>query len=359
MHLRGAFGFPGEFRGIEPMATAARFRVAYADSRCTGGLRVQRRAAALRRSIRHSTDVARGGAWAGWYRNSALLQLDDTIGSLREDHGITAEAVEGTIAPGVPRPWPAAVARKIARSFQRTVVQQLRARTPYDAEGRVRCNLARFGHLDRRQAARCLKRLQQLSSTTPPRVWAASFGAIWNRWATARRCQSACSHCLLGCEFGTDALEHYGRCPIVYRFAKSQLHLSFRFSTCWEYWNLVAPDDADTDRNPSWWPRFSLLHFAVLKTTNAARRRGRLCPAEAARALQQAAIEGARGHHLAAAWRQASPWHLAQHPGGQALTARTAIPQDQQTRQRVETPLEMATDQEHFASAGFLASWYS
>ena len=65
---------------------------------------------------------------------------------------------------------------------------------------------------------------------------------------------------------------------------------------------MVAPEDAETTRDEGWWPRLGLLHYAVLRTTNAARRRGRLSPEDAARALRQAAVEGARGHSLAAAW---------------------------------------------------------
>ena len=91
MNLRGAFGFAGEFRGIEPMATATRFRVAHSDSRSTGGLHIRRRAATLYRNIRHSTEVVRSGVWADWYRNSALLQLDDTIINLRDKYDITAK----------------------------------------------------------------------------------------------------------------------------------------------------------------------------------------------------------------------------------------------------------------------------
>ena len=46
------------------------------------------------------------------------------------------------------------------------------------------------------------------------------------------------------------------------------------------------------------WERWALLHYAVLKTTNAARVRAGLSAVEARHALWQAAMDGASGSHL-------------------------------------------------------------
>ncbi len=112
---------------------------------------------------------------------------------------------------------------------------------------------------------------------------------------------------MLGCTDGEDSLEHYGRCRLVWQFASKHLHIRCRFSPGWDYWTLTAPEDRETSQHTSWWPRMALLHYAVLRTAQAAHSRGRLSPEESQRALRQAAIEGARGHPLAAAWAASGP----------------------------------------------------
>ena len=308
LHLKRAFHIASEFKGVEPMATAARYRVATQDSRAVGGLDVPRRADRLRQALRDSVQIGVCGAWADWFRNSTILQLSDTMTYFHRELRVTQRSLEEEIAQGAPRPWERLVARRVVRSFQRSAASKVPDREFYNAGGRVRCNLGRFGFADRRQAARCLDRLRTLGKSVPPRVWAATFGVIWNRWATCRRRQSTSSWCLFGCPFGEDSVEHYGRCPVVWRFARERLQLRCRFSQPWEYWCLVAPEDFETARSSAWWERLALLHFAVLKVTNAARHRGILAEEEAPRALQQAAIEGARGQSsLTMAWCSCMP----------------------------------------------------
>ena len=89
-------------------------------------------------------------------------------------------------------------------------------------------------------------------------------------------------------------MEHYGRCPVVCCFAREHLQLDFRISPPWEHWCLVAPEDSD-NKHEGWWERVALLHYATLRTTNAARVVGGLPASESPRGLQQAAIEGAKG----------------------------------------------------------------
>ena len=171
----------------------------------------------------------------------------------------------------------------------------------YQPDREVRRRLSRFGMLDRREADRSLNRLKRLGTQTPPRVWSAVFGVLWNKWATARRMQCTSSRCQLGCSTleGEDSIEHYSRCPQVWAFARAKLHISPRFSSGIAYWTLAAPEDAETESSPTWWPRLALLLYSALKTTNAARHRAPLTPEEASRALQQAAMEGVRGHKMA------------------------------------------------------------
>ena len=62
---------------------------------------------------------------------------------------------------------------------------------------------------------------------------------------------------------------------------------------------VVFTAEADADNEDlTWWPRQALLHYAVLRTTNAARRSGRLAGQEAHRAIWQAALEGCKGSKL-------------------------------------------------------------
>ena len=96
---------------------------------------------------------------------------------------------------------------------------------------------------------------------------------------------------------GEDFLEQYGRCPQVYRFARVRLGLHCRFASSWEYWLLTATEDPDTCRD-KWWERMAWLHYSVLRATNAARLCGGIGGDEAARALWEATLEGARGSNL-------------------------------------------------------------
>ena len=168
----------------------------------------------------------------------------------------------------------------------------------YDGEARIRANVKRVGILDRREAARTQQRLRRLGGEVPPRVWAATFGCIWNRWATSRRRQEIKSCCRFGCPWAEDSIEHYAQCPAIVDFARRRLHLQFRFSRHLHYWLLAAPEDQETKAD-GWWVRLSLLQYATLRTLNAARHRETLLHGEHAdRALWQAALEGASGTRI-------------------------------------------------------------
>ena len=296
-HLKRAFGFPGEFKNMRTLADAAMLRTAWQEDRWNGGLQVLARAAAIRAARRDTEFIDREFLWSSWYRKAIVQQMEDLIRRARRDFGISQRSIADQITASAPRPWERRISLEVDKTFQKCVHQTLLRKDQYDAEGRVRSNLARFGLLDRRQAARVLRRLCRLGQSVPPRVWAASFGVLWNRWATARRRQRLSSQCLLGCSDGADSIEHYGRCPQVYKFARERLGIRCRFAPPWEYWLLAATDDSD---NLQWhaWERMACLHYAVLRSTNVARVSSALSASEAQRALWQAAIEGAAGSKL-------------------------------------------------------------
>ena len=69
------------------------------------------------------------------------------------------------------------------------------------------------------QAQRIAHLLEVLKSTTTPRVRAAVFGTLWNRWNTHRRWQRRhhkSNHCLFQCKStAEDSIEHYCCCNTV------------------------------------------------------------------------------------------------------------------------------------------------
>ncbi len=188
------------------------------------------------------------------------------------------------IVGGAPRPRTTAATRKARSQIQKETYRQLQLQDHYDAQAKVRTQLHRFGHQDRRQAERAVRRLRHLAGTVPSQTWAAIHGAVWNRWATARRRQATCSRCLVGCEWGEDSLQHYRRCRTVPASAADQLALHRRHSPLGEHLLLVAPDDMDTTAE-GWWEGMAILAYAVMRITNTARASARLSPAEPCRAF--------------------------------------------------------------------------
>ena len=304
LHLRRGLGFRSEFKDVTVIAKAAMFRTTCWEDRSSGGLAATARSARLKATYSNTRFFYRSRELGEWFDRAFVHQLAANSGSIRQDHGISQLGLEDFLADGEPRPWSRNTLHKVRARFQKSVTGRLQEHSRYVAEERVRHNLHRFGYRDRREAARALDRLQQLGKSAPPRVWAAVFGSLWNRWATARRCQRTNSRCLLGCTWGEDSLEHYSKCPTVHQFAKKRLHLKCRFAPAAAYWFFIAPNDAETTRH-QWWDRMALLQYAVLRTTNAARISGSIQGEEAERALWQAALEGSRDSQVLRAVREA------------------------------------------------------
>ena len=121
------------------------------------------------------------------------------------------------------------------------------------------------------------------------------LSTAWNRWTTKRRYQER-GPCFLGCPHGDDSVEHYARCPVAVDAGTRWLGLRRPLTPLIHHWVLGAPDCGVTDATPHYWARLALLIYAVYRTTNAARpAHAPLSPPEAARAIRQALLEGARG----------------------------------------------------------------
>ena len=306
LHLKRGFNFTTEFKDIRDTAKAAMFRVTNLEDRWNGGLQACARSSELREKYRTTRLFEQTRSFADWHSQAFVHQLADLVQDFRHNLGIRCSRVEHELSGGEARPWSHATTVKVRKNFQKHVTELLRSQTKFDAEARVRQNLERFGLRDRRQAALSLRRLRALGQAVPPRVWASVFGCIWNRWPTARRMQQIGSHCLLGCGLGEDSLEHYSDCPVVVSFARQKLDIHMKFSRRMHYWTLAATEDSETCQ-AGWWSRLALLEYAVCRTTNAARHTSRSTATQAAQALWQAALEGARGSNILKHFRPEDP----------------------------------------------------
>ena len=79
------------------------------------------------------------------------------------------------------------------------------------------------------QAHRAIHLLEQLTTLTAPRIRAAVFSTLWNRWCTHRRWQrrhSTTNKCVLGCSpTAEDSIEHYCKCHFTRTALSKQLNL--------------------------------------------------------------------------------------------------------------------------------------
>ncbi len=90
------------------------------------------------------------------------------------------------------------------------VTEPFRAQDCSDEEAFIRSKLVHYGFRDRREALRALARLKEIEKGTPPRVWAATFAHLTNRWSAGRNLGLKKRRCLLGCFDGDDSCEHFG-----------------------------------------------------------------------------------------------------------------------------------------------------
>ena len=134
---------------------------------------------------------------------------------------------------------------------------------------------------------------------SPPRIQAAMFSTMWNRWSTTHRYQQKASDCLLGCGFeGGDRIEHYCRCGIVKDLCRKRLNINPDMFANLHSFTLTSPHI----RTRSILCMVGLLNYATYKAVNNIRHRnkGVPCSADVGRdALAQAVREGAMGHQFA------------------------------------------------------------
>ena len=304
--LKDCYGQTANYRNLQHTALAAKLRVHLYENAAHGGLRVEERARLLQDKIYGSDQWDRKQIWATWIENNPLLVLHRAY---HECHalGLSPARVQAIAAgDNHPRPWDLPTRLRIKRTFQSTLTTQLRKKEPYDAELRMRDKLKRWdlqrwipALRPRITASRALSRLALLASRVPPRVNAAVLSTMWNRWATARRCQYE-APCCLGCSLtAQDSLEHYTCCPIVRQAAHTKLRLQLRPwpHAMGDFLLVTTPPCTDaTVGQERILIRMALLLTATYRVTNATRHKPPRGPHEARDMMHQALWEAAKKH---------------------------------------------------------------
>ncbi len=296
-YLKECYGQTLGFHRLRTVALAAKVRVATCEPLSHRGLSLRRRARNLQECVSSTEHFDRLSRWSDWYKQSPLLVLTAAVNEFVR-MGFSVASVQDSIAGRATEPWSEEVALKVKRRFQSAVTQKIHHHHRPNAEERVRAKLARWqlpgpsAHV----ARRALRRLQQLRSLVSPRVCAAVFSTMWNRWTTARRFQqraSAANSCVLGCGGGAeDSIEHYSRCQAVRACATNFLRLPVDSGDLPQF--VFADEGLITDETLAC---RALLVYATYRVTNHYRS-SRHCPCTeaAADALAQHCKNGVEGH---------------------------------------------------------------
>ena len=142
------------------------------------------------------------------------------------------------------------------------------------------------------QSRRAVFLLRMLGELVPPRVQAAVFSTIWNRWTTARRFQGR-ARCLLGCGGqAQDSVEHYCRCAALQAVCQSMLRLDPAVFCNLHAFLLVNPRINTKETLTA----VALAIYSVYTCTCRARWRGACSATAAVDAIKQGVREGAKGH---------------------------------------------------------------
>jgi hypothetical protein len=238
--------------------------------------------------------------WRDWFDRSFLLRLHSNYKDVIASIGPLAELLKRYNGEAM---------NSNRRSFQRAVYDELLRKHQYDAEHRIRMVHKRWQlnkpqqHLQTKldvrtstpalQAELTLRNLRTLASLTTPRIWAAVFSTIWNRWCTARRFQQRhAKHniCTLGCSnTAEDSIEHYCRCPYTKELAARYLRLDPTTQVNLHAFNLCCPSiTTQEDLVAS-----AVMIYALYRATNHFRHRPEQPANDVFNALRQWAREGA------------------------------------------------------------------
>ena len=264
----------------------------------------QRRANHLHNLISAPEEPYTRARWRRWLDNSMLLTLESNFHKVQQQIGSVLTLTGRPPTTNADRHW-----KRTRRKFQSTVYAALHKQQAPDTHTRFAHKLDRWklhstthlfhDHLSVLQRtpnwqARCAHhRLQTIAKLTSPRVHAAVFGAIWNRWCTLRRFQLR-GRCRLCQQPHTeDSIEHYSHCNAVCELATRHLnlcrhkHVNIHTFTCTNA--LIRTTEQLT--------RAALLLYATYRASNHQRHTNNsLHDQDLYHAMCQWVVEGACGH---------------------------------------------------------------
>ena len=200
----------------------------------------QQRARYLRSRISAPEEPYTKACWGKWFENSMLLTLESNFQQVQQRIGpinkLMAQPQQTDNGDEERAHW-----RRIRRKFQSRVYAALQRSSAPKVHDRFTEKLDRWklhlprhplhNHLSVTQQtpnwqARCAhQRLKILARLTTPRVHAAVFGAMWNRWCTIKRYQGQGRCRLCQKRHTEDAIEHYPFCSVVRELAARRLRL--------------------------------------------------------------------------------------------------------------------------------------
>ena len=242
--------------------------------------------------------------WKGWFDKSMLLTLEYNFKEVQQDIGPLRTLLGSPPPTNQQRHW-----KRTRRNFQHLVYAALHKKHAPDAHTRFTQKLDRWklhlaahplhDHLSIIQRtsnwqARCAQqRLRTIATLTTPRVHAAVYGAIWNRWCTLRRFQQQGRCRLCQSPHTEDSIEHYPFCSSVRRLATTRLRLNCATQVNIQTFTCTNPL-LHTQEELT---RAALLIYATYRALNHQRRADHPLHAEELHnAMCQWVIEGARGH---------------------------------------------------------------
>ena len=229
--LKEALGLHVSFKNLEWAASAAKVRVVSFDKACLPSSGFRKGLYKLESYIRCPGDDCSIHRWRGWYDKAFSRVLAQTHDAFRDQAG-SIEAIRvhrsaTSVELKDDKLW--------CKQCQGAVYSFLVASKLPDPCQHVRFKMKRWRlpaldvPIRRNTPARNAIRVQWLPSSlgqlAPPRVQSAVFGAMWNRWTTARRFQRADACLLCGGGYTRDSIEHYSECNVVKQVYNRKLRL--------------------------------------------------------------------------------------------------------------------------------------
>ena len=332
--LKEQYGQSRSFKSVKLMSEAAKVRVREFDPACRNPY-FQAELNELKSAINCPCNLQSFRAWANWYTQSFAIVVDNahscfthsvcSLAQVRAAFDKQADcSIEGSTnfvdefglddtASGLNSNTSRKKSTYRAR-FQGLIYSKLLMHDAPDLVHRVRYKHIRWElgnpcrhivptgsnckHLTPAwKARRSLASLLLLQGLVPPRVCAAVFSTMWNRWTTFRRMQQR-SHpsnrCMLGCASPAEEdLEHYCCCPRVQELYHRHLNLPRQD----DYKNLHTFLLCNANiRTQEQLINIALAIYAVCNATNTFRRKSPPIGTNIYEALVQWTKEGIRHH---------------------------------------------------------------